>query len=145
MTMTEYIVTFGFDHVDPVTGESLSGCFVRVPAEVEWRAREYVKETYGRKWAMLYTDEEQAGVVKNGLTERPLRTPEQVEHAKLLSRIDRFVNELSRPLWVYRASRAQVTGGMIDPASSMGRSAVTRRRNSARELADLLTKYAREI
>lgn len=144
-TLLEYIVTFNFDHTDPVTGESLSGCFVRVPAETEWAARDLVRDAYDRSWSHLYASEDKAGVVRNGLTERPLRTREQVEEAKLLRVIDGFLLEASRPLWVFRASRAQVVSGQFDPASSMGRSARTRRRKSARELADLLQKYAQEV
>ena len=64
----EWIFTFGFGHVHPVTGESLARKYVKIRGTVETSRDEMVRR-YGRKWATQYFSEERAGVKRYGLTE----------------------------------------------------------------------------
>jgi len=67
--LREWIFTFGFDHVHPVTGGSLAKRFVRIRAEDAEAARWEMVRRWGLKWSFQYETEEQAGVARWGLTE----------------------------------------------------------------------------
>lgn len=67
--MTEYIVTFGFDHINPITGKTLANNYVRVPALDYDEARDKISGRFGDKWSMIYTSEIEAGVRRFNLQE----------------------------------------------------------------------------
>lgn len=64
-------MTFGFAHRHPTTGESLAGCFVRIPGDYD-QARHEMNRLFGRTWSMQYPNEQLAGVYKYDLREIPL-------------------------------------------------------------------------
>lgn len=64
----EWVFTFGADHVDPETGESLRNTFVRIPGTFD-EARATMVLRFGWKWAFQYSSETHAGVAKYGLRE----------------------------------------------------------------------------
>ena len=70
--MNEYIVTFGFDQVNPITGKSLANHYVRVPGIDEEDARMKMVARFGNTWAFIYPSEERAGVQKFKLKELEL-------------------------------------------------------------------------
>jgi hypothetical protein len=45
----EWIFTFGVGHVHPITGESLRGCYVRIPGDYE-AARAEMLARFGQAW-----------------------------------------------------------------------------------------------
>lgn len=62
--------TFGFDHVDPASGERLDGKYVAVHAETHEAARDRFVQQYGTAWAFQYPEADGprgAGVEKYGL------------------------------------------------------------------------------
>lgn len=61
--MERWIFTFGFGHTHPVTGESLSRCYVVIDGDHE-QARATMVQYFGLKWAFQYPNEEKAGVEK---------------------------------------------------------------------------------
>jgi len=71
--MKEWIFTFGFDHVNPLTGKSLANHFCRIYADSATAAREEMVRRWGRKWAFQYNSEEEAGVERWNL--REVRAP----------------------------------------------------------------------
>jgi hypothetical protein len=70
----EWFFTFGFGHCDPVSGESLAKCYVRITGSFEL-ARQHMYNAYGNKWAFQYASAEKAGVERYQLREIALRTP----------------------------------------------------------------------
>jgi hypothetical protein len=54
-----YIFTFGPDHKDPTTGESLRGKYVEVPGTYH-QARDRVISWFGSNWAFQYDDLDKA-------------------------------------------------------------------------------------
>lgn len=138
-----WIFTFGYDHKHPVTGDSLEDSYVKVHAETWMQARERMCASFGNRWAFQYSNEDTAKVKQYNLREIPFLTPEEFEEAQILDFAQRFVEQLARPLWVYRAANGMCPPNhVIDPASPKGRSALTRRRNAAREIATLVRKFA---
>lgn len=65
----EWIFTFGFGHVHPVSGEPLANCFVRIRAESSDAARDKMEARFGLKWSIQYDSEEAAGVTRYRLRE----------------------------------------------------------------------------
>lgn len=65
---TQWIFTFGFEHVHPDTGEPLKDCYVVIDGDVN-SSRERMAERFGLKWAMQYPSKEAAGVERYGLRE----------------------------------------------------------------------------
>lgn len=61
--VTQWIFTFGFGHVHPVTGESLANCYVVITGDVN-TSREAMARLFGLKWANQYPSKEAAGVEK---------------------------------------------------------------------------------
>lgn len=49
----EWIFTFGPDNLHPVTGESLGGCYVRVPGDYG-TSRAAMLGAFGRAWSSQY-------------------------------------------------------------------------------------------
>jgi len=49
----EWVFTFGYDHVHPVTGDLLSHCYVRVPGDID-QARRKMMDVFGRAWSQQY-------------------------------------------------------------------------------------------
>lgn len=47
------VITFGRDHRNPVTGESMGGKYIKVPLDVE-KARAWVFARIGNAWAFDY-------------------------------------------------------------------------------------------
>lgn len=72
---TEWIFTFGFGHVDPVTNAPLSGKFVRVPGDYNSARKRLEQSFHLSGWARQYASEEEAGVAEFKLTEIPLPEP----------------------------------------------------------------------
>jgi len=70
--MSEWIFTFGTNHVHPVTGESLGRRFVAIKAADAATARVEMFAAFGPKWAMEYASRENAGVERFGLVELDL-------------------------------------------------------------------------
>ena len=71
------IITFGFGHEDPQTGENLGSCFVRVPALDREDARVRMNASrFGQTWAFQYDNPEEAGVERWNLREVPLELEE---------------------------------------------------------------------
>jgi hypothetical protein len=62
----EWFFTFGFDHVHPVTGESLANCYTTIMGDID-QTRALMAERFGNKWAFQYPSREAAGVEKYGL------------------------------------------------------------------------------
>lgn len=60
--------TFGFDHKDPVTGESRSDRYIEITAHTAEAAREAMFEHFGVRWAFQYPDKQSAGIDRWGLT-----------------------------------------------------------------------------
>jgi hypothetical protein len=69
IAVTEWIFTFGFGHVHPVSGESLARRYVRITARDAEAAREEMHRRWGNRWAFQYATEEAAGVARWGLRE----------------------------------------------------------------------------
>jgi hypothetical protein len=65
--MERWIFTFGFGHTHPVTGASLSRCYVAIDGDRE-QARATMVRHFGVKWAFQYPNEEKADVEKWGLS-----------------------------------------------------------------------------
>jgi len=65
----EWIFTFGFGHVHPLTGESLANRFVRIRAVNAEEARHEMVRRWGLKWAFQYDSEDKAGVARWNLKE----------------------------------------------------------------------------
>jgi hypothetical protein len=51
-----YVFTFGYDHVHPLTKESLADCYVVVPGDRE-TSRKRVLTQFENKWAFQYDDD----------------------------------------------------------------------------------------
>lgn len=68
MIRRTYVVTFGF-------GQILSGCYTKIVAASKEKARQRVRDEYGRMWAMLYDSEEEAGCAEYNLKFVPFGTP----------------------------------------------------------------------
>lgn len=49
----EWIFTFGFDHINPITGERLNNHYVRIPGSHE-QARAEMQSRFGNRWSMQY-------------------------------------------------------------------------------------------
>ena len=64
--MTFYF-TFGADHKDPITRESMARKFLAVPGDIE-QSRRLMLFFYGRKWASQYPSKREAGVERYNLT-----------------------------------------------------------------------------
>lgn len=62
----DWIFTFGFDHFAE-DGTTLRNRFVRIHGTYD-EARAEMFRLFGRKWAFQYASEDEAGVVKYGLT-----------------------------------------------------------------------------
>lgn len=82
--MKNYYFTFGFNHtyLTDHGDQSLVGCYCKIEAEDEGRAREIMNSARGDKWAFCYTDKEQAGIARFALEKidlqlisLPLSTP----------------------------------------------------------------------
>jgi hypothetical protein len=67
----DYIITFGYNHKHPTTGESLGQRFFRIPHSDEFRARLRALRLFGKQWSHIYDSEDAAGVRKYGLKELP--------------------------------------------------------------------------
>lgn len=68
--MPTFFITFGTNHINPVTGESLFKHFVSIPADNASHARRIVNHRLDGKWSSLYDSEQFAGQVdKYDLTE----------------------------------------------------------------------------
>jgi hypothetical protein len=62
-----YYFTFGSNHTHPATGESLGMSYVEI--EGTWKStRTAMFEVFGRRWSMQYSDPDEAGVERYGLT-----------------------------------------------------------------------------
>lgn len=61
--------TFGYDHVHPLTGESLRDCYVEVTGDSE-ETRIRMMEVFGNKWAFQYPEGDLA-VTKHNLRRVP--------------------------------------------------------------------------
>lgn len=70
--MTDYIVTFGYDHINPITGKTLANNYVRVPAINENEARDKIRSRFDNRWSMIYDSEDKAGVQRFNLQELEL-------------------------------------------------------------------------
>src|SRR5688572_6860804 len=141
MEEQDWIFTFGYDHTHPVTGESLATNFVRVSAQTYVQARERMHESFGNRWSHQYESEYDAGVERFGLTEIEFLTREEITEQRLLRDVTEFINELSRPLWVWRAARGRLG---VDPEhlpEFQRRSAATRLHNATAEIDAIVTRY----
>lgn len=56
--MRKFICTFG-------CGQPLQGKYIEVHAENYYKAQEYMRETYGRNYAIIYTEEEWERNIEN--------------------------------------------------------------------------------
>lgn len=65
----EFICTFGFGHIHPVTKESLGNNYIVVNAEDEVEAHEIMYGRFGQKWSFCYRSREEAGVDQFNLVE----------------------------------------------------------------------------
>lgn len=54
--VTRYF-TFGYGHVDPVTGQSLADGYAKITAPTEEYARTLMFGLFGRRWAFDYSAE----------------------------------------------------------------------------------------
>lgn len=68
--------TFGFDHLHPVTGESLGNKFVQIEGTLDG-ARDIMVHHFGTKWAFQYPGHCEAGVHKYSLREIQLPKVEE--------------------------------------------------------------------
>jgi hypothetical protein len=141
MEEQDWIFTFGYEHRHPVTGESLDGCFVRVPAQTYMQARERMHASFGNKWSHQYENESSVGVARYELREVEFLAPEQITEQRLLHDVTEFINELARPLWVWRAARGLLNAFPEHRTDGQYRSAQTRLRNATVEIDALVTKY----
>jgi JAB domain-containing protein similar to deubiquitination enzymes len=65
----EFICTFGFGHLHPVTKKSLGNHYIVVNAEDEVEAHKVMYRRFGQKWAFCYKSREDAGVDRFDLVE----------------------------------------------------------------------------
>lgn len=52
--MHEFIFTFGFDHINPITGKTLFNNYVRISAEDSTAARVEMNRRFGNRWSSCY-------------------------------------------------------------------------------------------
>jgi hypothetical protein len=71
----EWLFSFGYGHVHPITGESLAGCYVRIRGTVD-SSRDRMFAAFGPRWAFQYRTAEELGVEEYGLREIPYPTKE---------------------------------------------------------------------
>jgi hypothetical protein len=70
----EWIFTFGYDHVDPISGEPLRNCFVAITGTAE-STRAVMLERFGQKWSNQYPTREAAGVKRYNLIRLVIDSP----------------------------------------------------------------------
>jgi len=147
---TEWVFTFGPDHRHPVTGESLERRYTVISAATAMQARDKMMASYGVNWAFQYRSALDAGVDQHGLVRVPFMTPEEIHDARVTHLTRLVMDELSRPLWVFRSADALVPrelGGRGDVPLNprkLGqvRGALTRRRRAGQEILNIITRHA---
>jgi hypothetical protein len=65
--MSNVIITFGYDHRNPLTDESLDQCYVETPYTDPEKARAWIYTRTGRNWSFVYISPDEAGVDRYGL------------------------------------------------------------------------------
>jgi hypothetical protein len=99
-----WIFTFGMDHAHPQTGESLRGCYVRVPG-TRSEALDKVRRAFDH-WGAQYPSEEAAGVARWGLRRIELPPPRETPAAvEPLPQFPRYAGQL-RPVRGFGLARS---------------------------------------
>lgn len=70
--MNKYYLTFGESHKDR-QGMSLRGCYTIIEAEKKSEARDIAFRHFNQKWAFLYDNPQEPGIIKYNLSYIPLK------------------------------------------------------------------------
>ena len=66
-----YIFTFGWDHINPISGKRLNNSYVKLYGTYD-STREEMIHRFGNRWAQQYLTEKDAGVDRFNLIELKL-------------------------------------------------------------------------